>query len=479
MEDIIIIGAGIIGSLTAQKLSKYDCRVLIIEKNSMAGLEQTMSSSAIVHSGIDPIDGSLKSKYNVLGNKIMDELCTELNVEYCKVGGYICLGKNDSTIEYEKLKKNAIKREIEHRIINGKELRKFEPNISEDVIEAISLPTTGVIYPTDLTTAALEIALENGIKYTNNELVKNIEYLDNYFQVTTDKDCYKSKYIINAAGLNSCSIAKMIDKEFKYEVEPKRGAYFVLNKRSNLTKSVIYPVPNEHGKGVLAIPTTHGNILIGPNSVKSIHDDDAVYKSDLNYVRDQITRIIKDPKFEETIHVYAGVRASINSPDFVIEWDNKVKKMINLVGIDSPGIASSPAITNMIVEMILEKENFNKNNKYINTRQAKVNVRNLTIEKLNTIIKEKPKYGKIICRCELVSEQEIIDEIHKTNGARTINDIKYRLRPLMGQCQGSFCQSEIAKILARELEIDISEVLYRNEGTNIVLKSSKGESDEL
>ncbi len=464
--DVTIIGAGIIGSLMADKLAKYDLKVCVLEKNNDSGLEQSMSSSAIVHSGIDPKEGSLKAKLNVLGNKLMPEICNDLNVEYHQVGGYMC-AKNEKDLEVlNKYYNQGLERDIDCSIIEYNELVKREPNISKDIIKALNMPTTGVIYPMELTVAAIERSIINGVDVFYNQEVIDINYTD-YFEINTKNKTFKSDYIINCAGLYSDFIARLVDNDFDINIKPKRGEYYVTDNTNPVVDSVIYPTPDENGKGVLAVVTTHKNVLLGPNGVmQDDKDDDSTHVSDLMFVKNNITKILESFP-TDIIKTYAGIRATGNNGDFYLDL-SKNKKMFNCVCIDSPGLASAPAI----VEYILDKMDFNLKNKqnYTSNRERYLDLKKLDLDVQNQYIKSNKDYGKIICRCEQITKGEIIDSIHKINGATDLTGIKFRIRPMLGMCQGGFCEAEVLKILAKELNVSKSQITRRGPDTVIVKK---------
>lgn len=472
--DVVIIGAGIIGSLIADKLAKYDLQTAVIEKNCDSGLEQTMSSSAIVHSGIDPKDGTNKAKYNVLGNKMMKSTCEELNVDYLQCGGYIC-STSDKDLEYLKqMEQKGKERNIECNIISGDELRTLNPKASSKIKYALSMPTTGVIYPTDITIASLERAIYNETKVFYETKVTNITYKDNQYLIETNKLNIIADYIINCAGINSDEIARYVDVNFPIKTKAKRGEYFVTSNRSNVVNSVLYPIPNANGKGVLVVPTTHGNTLIGPNGVmQESKTDDSTHTNDLAYVQTNCTQVI-DEFPQDIIKTYAGLRATGNDGDFYINECLVTSNMFNLVAIDSPGIAASPAIAEEVVNWLLEKTSASFKSNYKSSRDRYIKLSEYSLDEQNDLIKNDKSFGKIICRCEQVSEGEIRAAIRKQNGARNITGLKYRVRPMLGMCQGSFCEAEVVKIMADELGVKTSQITRVGEGTVII----KGEYDE-
>lgn len=473
--DVVIIGAGIVGSLIADKLAKYDLAVAVLEKRADSGLEQSMSSSAIVHSGIDPKDGTLKAKYNVLGNRMMEGLCGELDVDYLKCGGYIC-ACNDQELEHlNKMRDMADQRGIECKIINGEQLRQVEPNVSLEIKYALSMPTTAVIYPTELTIAAIERSITNGTDVYYEHQVTEIKYTDEGYQITANDKVFDCNYIVNCAGIYSDQIAKLTDPLLEVKNIPKRGEYFVTNNIKPIVRSVIYPVPNENGKGVLAVPTTHGNVLLGPNGViQESRSDDSTHSSDLKYVEQNVSKILTHFP-SDIIKTYAGLRSSGNAGDFYIDRCRVTHKMFNLIAIDSPGLASSPAIAQDICEQLVSELELTDKVNYNPVRSRYLSLKEYDLDEQNRLISEDANLGKIICRCEQVTEGEIRAAIRKTNGARDLTGIKFRIRPMLGMCQGGFCETEVVRILADELNVPFS-AIKRSGADSVIVK---GGIDEL
>lgn len=472
--DVVIIGAGIIGSLIADKLAKYDLSIAVLEKEIDGGLEQSMSSSAIVHSGIDPKGGTLKAKYNVKGNRMMKELCEDLNVDYLNCGGYMCATNKEELMYLNQALEIGHSRGIECYIISGEELRNIESNVSINIKYALVMPTTAVVYPVEIVIAALERAMDNGVEVLYNHRVANINY-DGSYKITCDGGIeIDSDYVINCAGMYSDQIAKMLDKGLDVTITPKRGEYFVTNNRKPVVHSVIYPVPNENGKGVLAVPTTHGNVLLGPNGViQENREDDGNHSDDLMYVQENVNKLLdKFPR--DIIKTYAGLRTRGNDGDFYIKKCRVTPKMINLIAIDSPGLASSPAISEEAKNWVVADLDTNVKETYVSERLPYFSMKKINLDEQNEIIKNDSNFGKIICRCEQVTEGEIRAAIRKQNGARDLTGIKFRIRPMLGMCQGGFCETEVVRILADELGVEIDQIKRRGNDTVVI----RGGNDE-
>lgn len=469
--DITIIGAGIIGSMCADMLAKYNLNICVLEKENDSGLEQTMSSSAIVHSGIDPKPGTLKAELNVIGNQMMETICDSLNVEYIQCGGYVCANNNEDLNKLRVLKEQGESRGIPCSIISGDELRVLEPGASNQIIYALSMPTTGIIYPIELTIACVERSILNGAVVKYNHHVLSISKVNDYYKIDTNKGIFQTKMIINCAGIHSDEIARMIDNDFPIELQAKRGEYLVTDNRKPIVNSVLYPLPTNKGKGVLAVPTTHRNVLLGPTSnFQESRDDDSTHIEQLNYIKQNVAELITDVP-NDIIKTYSGLRSFGNGGDFYIKLDDSV---INCVAIDSPGIASSPAIAKRVVDLVGSQIELSLKDDYIENRDTYTNLKKLNKKQVQSLIDKNEQYGHIICRCEQVSEGEIRDAIRKQNGATDLSGIKFRIRPMLGMCQGSFCEAKVTRILAEELGVEMNQITRRGEETLIVKGGDNG-----
>lgn len=471
MYDIAIIGAGIIGTLLAHELSRYELRVLVLEKETDVAEGATGANSAIIHSGHDPKPDTLKCKYNLLGNRMYPDLCRELQVDYKPIGAFVvAIGKEEEE-SLKHLKKQCIEREIPYEILSGDEARKQEPNLSEDVTMALSLPTTGIVMPFEVAIAAMEEAMLNGTELVLDHEVKDIRRKDGRFLIDGQ---YEAKILINCAGTHCNEITEML-RTSPYEVQIRKGEYFVLDHLDGgFVRKIIYPVPSQKGKGVLAVPTTHGNVLLGPNSdVCSDLEDDST-GSGLDYVRQHIGKTLINTPYNKMIHSFAGLRPHIDLNDFYIQEDDEIENFIHIAGIESPGLTSAPAIVRDVVDNIIlpKYPGCAEKSEYVR-RKAFIDMRNMSKDEMKQLIESDPAFGMIICRCEKISEGQIIDVINRKCGARTIKGVKMRCRPGMGRCQGGFCEVEVARILARELGEDIRDIVLDRDGSNVVMAIAK------
>ena len=481
MYDIIIIGAGITGSFIAHDLSKKKCSVLVIDRDADVGNGATMANSAIVHAGYDPKPGTLKAKLNVRGNRMYPGICKELNVTYRTCSAFVVATDSEESAVLDRLAGQAKEREIEYRDINGDEARSLEPNLSEAVIRALEFPTTGIIYPWNVAIALMEEAVLNGTELKLNEEVTDIDYIsqsdvDAFYRVKTQKSSYEGRYVINAAGVYADKIYSMaLKKEADFKITPRRGEYYVLDEMAKpVVSRVIYPVPGPNGKGVLVVPTIHNNVLLGPNSLP-IDDKEANCNTAeaLSYVKGAVAKTVSNIPFEKVIRVFAGLRPSGDAGDFVIKESEELKGFVNVACIESPGLASAPAISEYVMDEVMKEAfSFADKDEYVR-RKPIIYMNELDDEAKNELIRQNPAYGDIVCRCCQVSRGEIEDAINRPVGATTVKGVKKRVGPGLGRCQGGFCEPLVVDIIAKELGISKTEVKYDQPGSVILMKETK------
>ncbi|MGS0971668.1 MAG: FAD-dependent oxidoreductase [Candidatus Izemoplasmataceae bacterium] len=481
MFDVIIIGSGISGACIARECAKYQMNTLVLEKNIDVASETTLANSAIIHAGHDPLVGSLKAKYNIIGSRMYEQMSKELDIPYLKNGGMV-VATNEEEIDhikmlYDRGLANGLKKD-EIALMEQAKVRQLEPNISDDVLMALYLPTTAITYPMEAAIANLENAMDNGVHLQTDAEVIDIKKNENYFEVYTSDKVYKTKYIINAAGLYAEKISDMVVPNY-FKITPRRGEYLVLDKDVHVVSHVIYPVPSKKGKGILATPQYHGNLLLGPTS-EFVQFDEMKQTSSkgLNDIKNNIKKSVKNIPFNKVIRTFAGSRPTPSTKDFIIE-ETMVKGFINVAGIESPGLSAAPAYAEYVVEELLVKNGDFKPNTSFNPIRKRVNRMNeLSIDEKNILFKKNHTYGEIICRCEQVTKGEIIDSITRNAGAKTVVGVKHRTRAGAGRCQSGFCQVEVSKILAEYMHIPLENVLYQGKHSNIVKEKTKGETNE-
>lgn len=471
MYDVIIIGAGVIGASVARELAKYKAKVLVLDKENDVGNVTSMANSAIVHSGYDPKPGTNKAKYNVEGNSMYDLLSRELDFEFKRIGSLTCATNEEEMEVINSYVSRAKENGVEIKILDREETRRIEPYVSDDVVGSLYAPTAGIVNPFELCVALCENAMDNGVELLLNEEVVNIDKLTDKYVVKTKKREYEAKVVVNAAGLQSDVISKLVGIDH-FDIKPRKGEYFVLDHfEKPFVSHVIFPVPTEKGKGILLTPTTHGNYLVGPSS--EFVDDKEDFSTDkptLDNVRRNASKLVKDIPFNYIIRQFSGLRASGSTHDFVIE---EVDGFVNLGGIESPGLASSPAIAKEAVRLINNVLKLEVNESFNPFRRKVIRLNKMSKEERNDLIRNNPSFGHIICRCEGISEGEVVDCIRRNAGARTIKGVKKRCRPGFGKCQGGFCEPLVVEILARELNLNPLNVRYDSIDSYILQSETK------
>lgn len=460
MFDIVIIGAGVTGCALARELSRYSASILVVEKEEDVCCGASKANSGIVHAGYDAAAGSLKAKLNVLGNRMMDELTGELDVAFSRVGSLVvCLNEEDRSA-LERLYQNGLKNDVEQlRIIEKEELRAMEPNVSPNAVAALYAPTAGVICPFGLTIALAENACTNGAEFRFHTEVTGVRPMEGGFQLETSSGPIKTKAVVNAAGVYADTIHNMVCPQ-KLHITPRRGDYCLLDKNTgDFVRHVIFPLPGKLGKGVLVAPTIHGNTIVGPTAI-DIGDREGTNTTaeGLNELITKAGSTVKELPIRQVITSFAGLRAHEDGHEFIIGEAEGVPGFIDCAGIESPGLTSSPAIGKLVGDLLRDKLNLTPNPRFNGKRRGVLDPKLLSKEERAKLIRENPAYGNIVCRCEGVSEGELLDAIHRPLGAKSLDGVKRRTRAGSGRCQAGFCTPRTMEILARELGVDQSEI---------------------
>lgn len=460
MYDVVIIGGGVVGCAIARELSKWDRKIALLERASDVCEGTSKANSGIIHAGYDATPGTLKAKLNVQGNQMMETLAKELDIPFKKNASFVLMFEEEGRCELEKLYEKGIQNGVkELQILSGDEVRKIEPNISSEVKAALYAPTAGIVCPFGMTYAFAENAATNGVEFFLNTLVTDIQKKENGFSITTNKGEIETKYVINAAGVYADKIHNMVSEE-KLQIVARRGQYCLMDKEvGNLTKATLFQLPTKLGKGVLVTPTVHGNLLVGPNA-EDIDDKEAINTTSegLLNILQRGSRSVKSLPKGKVITSFAGLRANEKSGDFIIREAKDVKGFIDVAGIASPGLSASPAIGVYVAELMEKIAPANRKENFIPTRKGIPNMATMTMEERKEQIRQNSSYANVICRCELVTEGEIVDAIHRPLGATTLDGIKRRTRAGMGRCQSGFCSPKVVEILARELKVDASTI---------------------
>lgn len=473
--DIAVIGGGVIGGTILRELTKYRLKVCMVEKTVDVCAGQSKANSGIVHAGFDALEGSLKAKFNILGSQMMKKYALELGVKYVNNGSLV-IAYSDSEIDalnvlLNRGKTNGVKG---LKLIDKKALKKIEPNISDSAVKALYAPTGAIVCPHQLTIASIGNAMDNGAELINEFEVVRIEKGELLKVIAKDGREIFCKLLINCAGLGAGDIASMVgDCELK--THARKGEYILLDRQSSdFVHHTLFCPPSEKGKGILISQTVDGNIILGPTSEEQDLEDKDTTQKGLNYVIEKTNAMTKNVPLYNTITSFTGVRSYTDRHDFVIEYSKTNDRVIHCLGIESPGLTASPAIAKYVVEELVAKTLLLKKNKTFNgKREKEAFFKNLSNAKKNKIIKKDDTYGKIVCRCEQITEGEIIKAVRQNPPASTVDGVKLRTRAGMGRCQGGFCQPTVAEIIAREKGIAFEQVTKKGNGSNLVTGRTK------
>lgn len=480
MFDVIIIGAGIMGAATAYELAKYNLKVMVLEKEHDVSNGTSKANSGIVHAGYDATEGTLMAKYNALGNEMYENLCKEIDAPFKRTGSFVLAFSEEDREHLNLLYNRGITNGIPGmQLLEREDVLKMEPNINPEVKAALYAPTAGVTSPWEVTIKLLENAVLNGAELKTDAKVEKIERLTEGFKVIlSNKEELTAKVVVNAAGVYADDINNMVSSK-KIKITPRAGEYFLLDKvQGNLVNKVIFQCPTKVGKGVLVSPTVHGNLIVGPTAT-SQEDKDYVGNTleAFDFIKATAVKSVKNINFRDNIKNFSGLRAEADIPDFIIGEVEDVPFFFNIAGTKSPGLTSAPAIgldvANMIVEKLgnpAKKAEHKKNKPHIYFME-------LSPEEKAEVIKKDPRYGRIICRCESITEGEIVDVIHRMVGAKTVDGIKKRCRPGMGRCQGGFCGPRVQEILARELHENLDDIVLDKVGSYILTGETKKQEE--
>lgn len=473
MYDVIIIGAGVSGCAAARELSRFHLNICVVEKEEDVCCGTSKANSGIVHAGFDALPGSLMAKLNVLGNEMMEPLSRELNVPFHRNGSLVLCFSPTDVPRLEELYNRGVQNGVSGLcILSADEARTLEPGISDDVYAALYAPTGGIVCPFELTIALAENAAENGVEFRFNSRVADVRKLDSdipAFAVVTETETLYTRVVVNAAGVYADTIHNLVSRQH-IKITPRKGEYCLFDKTATGGIShTLFALPGQHGKGVLVTPTVHGNLLIGPTA-DDIEDREGTDTTldGLHRVMEKASQSVNALPTGQIITSFAGLRAHEKGHEFLIQELPDVPGFVDCAGIESPGLSSAPAIGRLIADIVTAKLRPEPNAKFVSHRKGILNPSLLSTEERNTLIREVPAYGNIICRCEKISEGEILDAIHRPLGARSLDGIKRRVRAGMGRCQGGFCTPKVMEILAREWEIPFSDITKSGPGSSVI-----------
>ncbi|MBQ9480614.1 MAG: NAD(P)/FAD-dependent oxidoreductase [Clostridia bacterium] len=476
MFDVAVIGGGVVGGLVLRELTKYKLNVCLLEKESDVAMGASKANSGIVHAGFDAPTGSNKAKFNVLGNKMMESVTAELGVKFRRNGSLVVAFSEEDIKTLATLRARGEENGVEGlEIIDGARLREMEKNISDAALAALYAPTGGIVCPYELTIAAIGNAMDNGAELFTDFAVKKIgKENGGYVLIAENGREVKAKAVINCAGLYSGKIAEMIGDN-DINVSARKGEYILLDREcGDFVSHTLFFTPTPKGKGVLITQTVDGNILIGPTASEQADGNTETSADGLSFVMEKAMQICKKPPFSNIITSFAGVRAYSDRHDFIIEKSKKTKGFIHCAGIESPGLTASPAIAEYVVKTLVGSLlALERNESFNGTRMPDGYFKDLPIEEKNKIIERDPSYGKIVCRCERITEGEILRSLRVNPPATDIDGVKRRTRSGMGRCQGGFCQPHIAELIAKERGVTLTEVMKNGEGSNLLVGVTK------
>ena len=460
MYDIAIIGGGVVGGMIARRLSRYGVSVCILEKQSDVSQGASKANSGIVHAGYDAKPGTLKAKLNVAGAKMMEQTAKELGVKYCKNGSVVAAFDDQDMQNVKKLYDRGIENGVQNLEILDKEgIRKIEPYLAPSAVGALYAPEGAVICPYGLTIAAIGNAMDNGVQLKLNFEVQGITWTGEYYEIASSNQMIQAKYIINAAGVFTDKIAAMVG-DTSFHIHPRKGEYLILDKAcGHMARQTIFTVPSKMGKGILVGSTVDGNLILGPTA-KDIEDkeDKSTTHDGIEKVMVEAKRVMPDVPLGQVITSFSGLRASADRGDFIIEQG--AHRFINVAGIESPGLSAAPAIA-VYVENILRDMGLMLREKADYDPHRKMHM------------PSKETFGRIVCRCETISEGKILQAIHTNPKAINIDAVKLRTRSGMGRCQGGFCMSPVAHMLAKQFGMDFQDITKFGGGSNIIVGKTK------
>lgn len=459
--EVVVIGGGIVGTAILRELSKYKLKAILIEKEHDVAMATTAANSAILHAGFDAPTGSFKAIMNVRGNELYHQLEEELNLDIKWIGSLVVATSDEELASVKELLVRGEANGVQGlKILNAEEVLAMEPNL-QNVKGALWAPSAGVIWPFTACVSFAECGVQNGAEVLRNVECKGFIKEDGAITgVETNEGVIKTKYVINAAGIYSDVIAKMAGDD-SFTISPRKGEYILFDKAvsGQLVNGVVFPTPTKKSKGILICTTTHGNVFIGPNANdQDDREDRAVTAQGMEEIIRAARKLIPELPLNRTITEFAGLRAVSSTGDFVL-GASPVKGFYNAAGIQSPGLTSAPAIAEYVVEKLVEEAGYEKKTDFKAALPRRKPFLRMTDEERQELIKKNRLYGRVVCRCEMVTEGEIVDAIHSLVGATTVDSVKRRCRAGMGRCQGSFCGPTVALIIARELGIPVTEVM--------------------
>ena len=477
MYDVLIIGCGVTGAACAYTLSKYDLRLAVLEAENDVAAGTTKANSAIIHAGFDPRPGTLMARLNVRGTALAPEICKKLDVPYRNCGSLVLAFSDADKEHLQTLYDRGVANGVPGmEILTAAEVKAKEPQVSDEAVAALWAPTAGIVNPWEYALAMAETAVKNGAELHLSTRVTGMEKTGEGFTVHTDKGDFSARYVLSAAGVHAAEVRGMLEAP-DYEIVPTRGQYYLLDKcEGTRVGCTVFRCPDEKGKGVLVSPTVHGNLLVGPDAVPGEPDDVSTDSAGLAAVAAEAKRSVPGVDLRQSIRSFAGVRANSPRHDFIIEESRAFPGFIDLAAICSPGLSAAPAIAEYAAGL-LEGSGLALTEKaeYTDSRQ-RVRFRELSDTERSALIAKDPAYGRVICRCETVTEGEIVAALHSPIPPVSVNGVKRRVGAGMGRCQGGFCAPRVHELIARELGVEFAGVCLEAPGSELLAYETKQEA---
>lgn len=473
MYDVLIIGCGITGAAAAFHLSRYQLKIAVLEQENDVADGTTKANSAILHAGYDPEPGTLMARLNVRGAQLAKDLCAKLDVPYLPCGSLVlAFSPEDDATLHTLLQRGQTNGVPELRLLTGDEAREMDPNLSDRVTSALYAPTAAICSPWEYCLALAETAVHNGAELHLDTAVTGLEHQENGWLVHTSKGDFRSRYVINAAGVWAQAVHEMAAPA-TFTIRPSRGQYFLLDKsEGSRVGHVIFQCPGPNGKGVLVAPTVHGNLIVGPDATPVEGDDVSTTADGLAFVRDTALKSVPSVNFRESIRNFAGVRSSTDRGDFIIEL--AAPHFLDLAGICSPGLTAAPAIAEYAAQLLAGDGLALAEKKDFICHRRRTRFHDLSPQEKAKLVEREPAYGRVICRCETVTEGEILEALRSPIPPRSVDGVKRRVGAGMGRCQGGFCGPRVVEILARELGVTPDHIVQDKAGSWLLASQTKG-----
>ena len=474
MYDVIVVGCGITGAAIAYQLSRYQLKVAVLEGENDVAQGATKANSAILHAGYDPEPGTLMAKLNVRGVAMAKEICARLDVPRRENGSLVLAFDETDLGTVEKLYHRGIANGVKVELLTAEQVKEMEPNLSDSVTGALYAPEAAVVLPWEYCLAMAETAVRNGVELHLENRVTALAKTESGWHVTTDKGGFDTRYVVNAAGVFAAEVQAMA-APCDWTMKPSRGEYYLLDKSEGTrVDKTVFQCPSVVGKGVLVAPTVHGNLIVGPDSSPVVGNDVTNTAAGLAFVKNTAVRSVPSVDFRQSIRNFAGVRAHASTGDFIIGQVEGAPGIFNAAGICSPGLSAAPAIGEYLVELMGEAGlELTEKTDFIDSRK-RVKFNHLTAEEKAALVAEDPAYGRVICRCETVTEGEIVAAIHSPIPPRSVDGVKRRVGAGLGRCQGGFCGPRVVELLCRELGLSHKDILQDKAGSYMLVEETKG-----